>query len=188
MVGANTLDAVQFHLDLLTGAQLGKQDIRVNGLNGTLVHEVLLLTANRVEGDILRIHMGIVVQLARVLLALIGVAVLGALCIEAQNDSVEITRLGRGHAFVLLGRLAEPVHPVDSFHRALERDQTQTLCEYLILDDGSVVVNEDELDGKRRNLGHKDTAEGIGDGSIEADQRERGLVRIIAVVFDFEVL
>jgi len=80
------------------------------------------------------------------------------------------------------------VHPVDALHRALERDQTQTLRENLVLDDGSVVVNEDVFDGKSRNLGHENAAESIGDRGVEADQRERGFVRVIAMVLDFEVL
>lgn len=56
------------------------------------------------------------------------------------------------------------------------------------MDDGSVVVNEDIFDGKSRDLGHEDAAEGIRDRGVQADQRERGFVRVIAVVLDFEVL
>jgi hypothetical protein len=49
-------------------------------------------------------------------------------------------------------------------------------------------VNEDVFDGESRDLGHEDAAEGIGDRGVEADQRERGFVRVIAVVLDLEVL
>lgn len=188
VVGTDTLDTMHFHLDLLTGPHLGDQNVGVHGADGPVINEKLLLTTDGVEGDVFSIDMGMVVQLARVLLIVIGVGVLGALDVEVQNNGVIITGAFGAGALLIIRWLAEPVHPVDALHRALEGDQTQALSHYLILDDGGVIVNEDVFNGESRDLSHENTAESVGDGGIEANQRERGFVRVIAVVLDFEVL
>ena len=45
--------------------------------------------------------------------------------------------------------------------------------ENLVLDDGSVIIDIDIFNGKSRDFGQKNTAKGIGDGSINVDKRER---------------
>ena len=88
----------------------------------------------------------------------------------------------------VFGRLLEPVHPVDSLDRTLEGDQAQSLCEHFVLNDGSVVVNEAVFNGDGGDLGHKDTAESVGDRGVESDEREGSLEPFIAVEFDLEIL
>lgn len=56
------------------------------------------------------------------------------------------------------------------------------------MNDRSVVVNEAVFDGDCRDLGHENTAESIGDGGVESDQREGRLEPVIAVELDLEAL
>ena len=60
--------------------------------------------------------------------------------------------------------------------------------EDLVRDDRGVVVDVHFFDGEGGHFGEEDAAEGIGDGGIQADKREGGFERVIAVELDFEVL
>ena len=60
--------------------------------------------------------------------------------------------------------------------------------EDFVLDYGGVVVHEDEFDGEGGDFGDEDSAEGVGKGCIDAYEGERGLVRVIFVEFNAEVL
>lgn len=44
--------------------------------------------------------------------------------------------------------------------------------EDFVLDDGGVVVDVDEFDCKGRDFGEEDTAEGVGEGGIDANERK----------------
>jgi hypothetical protein len=56
------------------------------------------------------------------------------------------------------------------------------------LDDGGVVVDEAVFYGDGGDLCHENTAESIGDGGVETDQREGRLEPLIAVELDLETL
>jgi hypothetical protein len=60
--------------------------------------------------------------------------------------------------------------------------------EHLVSEDGGVVVDEDVFDGEGRNLGKEDAPEGIGDGGVEMDEGEDGVVTLVLVEFDVEFL
>lgn len=42
--------------------------------------------------------------------------------------------------------------------------------EDFVLDDGGVVVDVDEFNGKGRDFCEEDTAEGVGEGGVDADE------------------
>lgn len=60
--------------------------------------------------------------------------------------------------------------------------------EDFVLDDGGVVVDVDEFNGKGRDFCEEDTAEGVGEGGVDADERKRGVEGCIIVEPDVEVL
>ena len=60
--------------------------------------------------------------------------------------------------------------------------------EDFILDDGGVLVDEDVFNSEGGDLGEQDAAEGIGDGGVDADEGERGIVRRVCVEADGESL
>ena len=60
--------------------------------------------------------------------------------------------------------------------------------EDFVLDDGGVVVDEDEFDGERGDFGDEDAAEGISEGGVDADEGERGVEGCIFMEVDVEVL
>ena len=60
--------------------------------------------------------------------------------------------------------------------------------EHLILDDGRVLVDEYILYGEGGDFREQNTAEGVGDRGINAGERELGVVWIVAVEDDVEVL
>lgn len=77
VIRPNTLDAMEFHLDLLARTKLGDQDVGVHGLNNSIADEKFILAANRAEDEILGVDMGIVIQFPGILLAGRSVSVLG---------------------------------------------------------------------------------------------------------------
>ena len=60
--------------------------------------------------------------------------------------------------------------------------------EDLILDHRGVVLDEDVLDGERRDLGEEDAAEGVGERGVDANEGEGGVQRIILVEGDVETV
>jgi len=56
------------------------------------------------------------------------------------------------------------------------------------MDDGCVIMDVDVLDREGGDLSNEDTAESIGNGCIDANQRKRCLERVISVKFNSEVL
>lgn len=187
VVGSDALDAMEFHTDLLAGPKLSDQNIRVNGLNGVIAGEELLLATDRVEGNVLSVDVGVPVQLAGIVFVFGGVGVLGTLDIESQNDSVVVA--GSAAALgVIIGGFLEPAHPIDALYGALEGDKTQSLREDLILDDGGVVVDKNVFDCKSGNLRHENPTESICDCCVKAHEGEGGFERGIPVELDFEIL
>lgn len=49
-------------------------------------------------------------------------------------------------------------------------------------------MHEDIFDRKCRNLSNKDATESVGNRSVDADEREGGIERIIFVDFNSEIL
>jgi hypothetical protein len=72
--------------------------------------------------------------------------------------------------------------------RATERDETQAVGEYFVLDNGCVLVDEDVFDGKRGDLGEEDSAKGIRDRGVDACERKGCVVGGVVVELDIEVL
>jgi len=60
--------------------------------------------------------------------------------------------------------------------------------EHLILDDGSVLVDEYILYCESGDFREQNTAEGVGDGGVNAGERELGVLWVVAVEDDVEVL
>jgi len=102
MIGADTLDTVHFHLDLLAGAQLGDQDVWVHGADRTVTNKELRLTTDGLERDVFGVDVSVIVQPARVLLILVGIGVLGALDVEVQNNGVIISGAVAARALFIL--------------------------------------------------------------------------------------
>lgn len=62
------------------------------------------------------------------------------------------------------------------------------MCENLILNDGGIVIHKDEFDSHGRYFGNEDAAKCIGNGGVEADERERRVEWVIFVELDSEIL
>lgn len=62
------------------------------------------------------------------------------------------------------------------------------MTEYLVLDDGSVVVHKDVFDGHSRNFCEQDSAKSVCDRRVYTNEREDGVELIIFVEFDLESL
>lgn len=62
------------------------------------------------------------------------------------------------------------------------------MSQHLVLDNGGVLDDVDILNGERGELSDQDAAEGVGDGGVNADERELGLELVVLVEFDAEVL
>lgn len=60
--------------------------------------------------------------------------------------------------------------------------------EDFILDDGGVVVDVDEFNGEGGDFGEEDAAEGVGEGSVDADKGEGGVEGCVLVELNVEVL
>lgn len=60
--------------------------------------------------------------------------------------------------------------------------------EDFVLDDRSVVVDEDVFDGEGGDFGKQDAAKSVGDGSVDTDQGEAGVERFEFVELDVEGL
>jgi len=60
--------------------------------------------------------------------------------------------------------------------------------EHLILDDGRVLVDEYIFYGERGDFREQNATEGVGNGGVNAGERELGVLWVIAVEDDVEVL
>lgn len=69
-----------------------------------------------------------------------------------------------------------------------QRHKTETMCEHLILNDGSIIIHKDEFDSDGRNFGNEDAAKCIGNGGVEPDEREGRIERLVFVELDSEIL
>lgn len=187
VVGADALVHVRHELDLLARPQLRDQDVRVHRRDGLVAGEDLGLLADGQELEVRRVDVGVVEELPRVLLARLGVVPARALDVELDLDRVVV------HAVLervlVRARLLVPLHEiVQPVLAALERDEAQPVAEHLVLDDARVVVHPDVLDGKRGDLGDHDAPEGVGDGGVEPDEAEGGIVLAVLMEQNFELL
>lgn len=186
VVSTDALVHVRHERDGLAGPQLGDQNVRVGGRDGQVARKVLFLLANGDELEVACVDVGGAVQLPRVRLAGGGVRVACALDVELELDRVVVHAVGK--RILVRAGLLVPFHPLmDSCLGALERDQPQAVAQDLILDDGRVVVNPHVLNGQRGDFGDQDAAEGVGDGGVDADQREGGVVLAVLVEDDTEL-
>lgn len=162
VIGPDALVHVHRQIDLLSRPHLGDKDVGVRGPDGVLAREVLGLPALGHELDVLGVNMGVVVELLGVLAvrrrALVGLA----LDLELELDRVVVAR-----GLALLVPLEEVV---EAFLAAGERDQAQAVAKNFVLDHRGVVPHENVLDGQRGDVGDHDTAEGIGDRGVDANE------------------
>lgn len=173
MVRSDALVHVHRQVDLLAGAHLGDEDVRVGRADGVLTREVLGLAALGYELDVLGVHVGVVVEFLGILAVRRRVLVVLALDLELELDRVVVA--GR---LALLVPLEEVVQPLLA---AREGDQAQAVAENFVLDHRGVVPHENVLDGQGGNVGDHDAAEGVGDGGIDADERELSLIGVVLV-------
>lgn len=107
VVSADALDTVHFHLNLLPRPQLRDQDVWIDGADGTVAGEKLLLTADRMEGDVFRVYVSVIVELPRVILVRCCIRVLGAFDVEPQDNRIIIARRA-ATVGIIVGRFLEP--------------------------------------------------------------------------------
>ena len=175
VVGSDALVHMHRQVDLLAGPHLGDEDIRVARADGVRARKVLGLAALGHELDVLGVHVGVAVELLGVLAVRRHGLVVLALDLELELDRVVVAR-----RLALLVPLEEVVQALLA---AGEGDQAQTMTEHLVLDHRGVVPHEDVLDGQRRDVGDHDAAEGVGDGGVDADERELSLIWVVLVEF-----
>jgi len=206
VVGSNTLDAVTLQVNSLTRSQFCDQDIGIDGADGFVAGEILGLLALRVELELVCVDGAVDVELVGIALALscefLAFLTPFASDVQLENDGVVVTRNGsigiddfaRLLENVLLGgiilrrTLLEPLHPAETFARASEGNETDTVTENLVLDDGGVVVDEDVFYGQSGDFGEHDTAVCVCDRGVDADEREDRVVLIILVEVHLESL
>lgn len=123
VVGSNAFNTVHFHLNLLPRPQLRDQDVWIDGPDGTVAGEKLLLTADRMEGNVFRIYVSVIVELPRVILIRCCIRVLGAFDVEPQDNRIIIARRA-ATVGIIIGRFLEPSQPIDTLYRAFEWDQS----------------------------------------------------------------
>ena len=173
VVGSDALVHVHRQVDLLAGAHLGDEDVGVGRADDVLAGKVLGLAALGNELDVLGVHVGVVVELLGVLAVRRRVLVVLALDLELELDRV-----------VVAGRLALLV-PLEEVVEALlaagEGDQAKAVAENFVLDHRGVVPHEDVLDGQRGDVGDHDAAEGVGNGGVDANERELSLIWVVLV-------
>ena len=206
MIGSNALDAVTLQVNGLTRSQFCDQNIRVDRADGFIASKVLGLLALRVELKLMCVDGAVDVELVGVAFSL-SCEFLSFLTpfasdvkleddgvVVARNGSVGVNDFARLLEDVLLGRivlgraLLEPLHPAETFARAGEGNETDTVAENLVLDDGSVVVDKDVFYGQSRDFGQHDTAVCVCDRGIDADEREDRVILVILVEVYLEFL
>lgn len=171
VVAADALVHVHGQVNGLLRAHLDNQDVRVDGGNGVLAGEELLLAAHWRKDNVLCIDVGVVVGLEGVVLAGGGVRVDGAGDIEVEADGVVVEAAGK-LVLAVVGLLVPLEERLQALAAALERDQSQAVGEHLILDDGCVVVDEDMFNRQRGDLGDENAAKGVCQRGVDADQRK----------------
>lgn len=185
VVGADALVHVHGEVDGLRGPQLGDEHVGVHGGDGVGAAEVLDLVPRRHELDVARVDVGVLIRHPRVLFTGVRGLVDLARHVELQPHRVVVEAAGVRVRVVAPGAgLGLPVPPQvvpQALLAALERYQAQPVRQHLVLYHRRVVVDEDVLDGQRRHLGQHDAAEGVGDGGVDAHERE-GRVELVVLV------
>lgn len=96
----------------------------------------------------------VIVQEVGIALALFGAQLeLGFVCaldVEMYDDCVFVGAWVGLDAFRLLVPPFEPFQPLLA---ALERNEAEPVCEHFVLDDGSILVDEDVFNGEGRDVG-----------------------------------
>lgn len=191
VIGADALDAVHFHIDALPRPHLGEQDIRMHGSDRVvLAGEELILAAGDDEVELFGVDVGVIVEEARVVFALLvefGVVVgFCAFDLEFQDDGVPVRDAAAIGVFV--SGFFELLEPAEAGGVAGEGDEAEAVGEDFVLDDGGIVVNEDVFDGEGGDFGEEDAAEGVCNGGVDADQGEGSVVGGEFMEFDVEGL
>lgn len=185
VVLTNALIGVHEELDLLAGAHLRDQDVRVAAAH-VVLSELFGLAGPGLESKIARVDAVVFVELVWIgdsLLCLLKTACLpAALEVERETDTV-LVRLGLviGEVLVLL----VPFQPAESFAIAAEGDEAEALGEDFVLDDGGVLGDEDVFDGECRHLGDENAAKGIGERGVDAGEGE-GEVELGVLVVELD--
>ena len=89
---------------------------------------------------------------------------------------------------VLICGLPVLLKPSEARWVASQGNEAEAVGEDFILDDGSVVVDKDVFNGKGGDFGNKDAAEGVCYRSVDANEGEGAVERLMFVKFDFECL
>ena len=152
VVGADALVHVHGQVDGLVGAQLGDEDVRVDGGDGVVTAKVLDLVADGLKDYVARVDVGVVVGLVGVVLVGRGVPVDGAGDVEREADRVPVEAVGVG-VLAVVGLLVPLEVVVQALTATLEGDEAQAVGEDLVLDDRRVVLDVDILNGEGGNLG-----------------------------------
>lgn len=92
-----------------------------------------------------------------------------ALRLEIENDRVVVRSIHSLEVLVVIG-CDEPSQPFHTLRIACQWDETQSVREDLVCDDGSVVRDVDFLNCQSGDFGEKNAPEGIGYGGIDADE------------------
>lgn len=188
MVGSDALDAVTLQVDSLTRSQLCDQDIGVDGANDIVTGKVLGLLALRMELELMCVDGAVDVEFIGIALSLscefLAFLTPFASDVQFEDDGVVVARNGSVGvddfaglledvllSGIVLGRaLLEPLHPAETFTGASEGDETNTVTENLVLDDGGVVIDKDVFYGQGRDFGQHDAAVCVRDGGVDADE------------------
>jgi hypothetical protein len=109
-----------------------------------------------------------------------------ALDVELHDERVVVGQLAAAGA--VLARAQVVLHPAEALGPARQRHEAEAVREHLVLHDRRVVVEEDVLDGDGRHVGHHDAPEGVGDGRVDADEREGRVERGRGVELDAQLL
>ena len=62
------------------------------------------------------------------------------------------------------------------------------MCENFVLNNGRIIPDKDIFNSDGGDFGKKNASKSIRDGGVEADERERGMERVVLVKLDLEGL
>ena len=185
VVGADALVRVEHEVEFLARAELGDEDIWVDGADRVVFWEFRGLLPLGLVDEVARVDGGVDVFDLRVGGVAWGGGVAGAGDFQVEDDGVVVGAVGRADV-VLLVAWVPPFHPAETGGRAGERDEAEAVGEDLVDHDRGVVLDVDFFDGEGGDLGEEDASEGVGDAGVDADEGEGRFQGVIFVEDDFE--
>ena len=184
MVCSHAFAAMHLNVNLLPRTQLGDEDVRIKRSHRSILFgEPFSLFSNRTENEVFCIDVRIMVKLERVIFVFCSFLIFGAFGLKLEHQCVSTVDI-RIVRLIIKG--TPPVHVPEPFGIPCKGYEPKPLRQYLVLNYGGVVLDVDRLNGEGRHFGEQDATEGVGDGGINANEREQSIIFVILVNLDMK--